>query len=434
MSGRRHEHDRRGARRRGDVRGRRDRREQASGLQAGRQVGQGRNRQRPVRERRVRPRDGQERERVRRGHRATTASRSSPPRAVSSTSSALSAAGTGSSRGPATSRSLRTGASSWRDYSNDRVQKLSAAADFQLAIAASQPTGVGVDAEGNLYVAEPTGGDRRLRQGGRATHRERPGAGAARGGDVEVSADGTIYVADTGGTQGHAVTRATGKAMGIAPRQASAIRSGSPSISTATCGSETSRRGGSPKFSPSGKMLGDRRVARPDRPGHRGRARRETSTRSTAAAGRSIRFAEDKSKPGTANIPGTITVAGGTAKIAYTLSGVACPAEVGATATLTGSGIVGQGRRLEAQGRREEHDPDEALEGGERQGHVQDRAQDERAADDRDAERDGEREVGDSSAEGRRLQEDAPRRTDPPVLRGASGCPAAIARMRARCT
>ena len=66
-----------------------------------------------------------------------------------------------------------------------------------------------------------------------------------------------------------------------------------------------------------------------------------------------VRFAEDRSKPATANIPGTLTVAGGTAKIAYTLSGVACPAEVGATATLTGAGISGKaaGLKLKAGGR-----------------------------------------------------------------------------------
>ena len=59
-----------------------------------------------------------------------------------------------------------------------------------------------------------------------------------------------------------------------------------------------------------------------------------------------VRFAEDKAKPGTANVPGTITAKGGTAKIAYTLSGVACPSEVGATATLTGAGIAGKAAGL----------------------------------------------------------------------------------------
>ncbi len=39
-------------------------------------------------------------------------------------------------------------------------------------------------------------------------------------------------------------------------------------------------------------------------------------------------------------------MSGGTAKIAYTLSGVACPSEVGATATLTGAGISGKAAGL----------------------------------------------------------------------------------------
>jgi len=63
-----------------------------------------------------------------------------------------------------------------------------------------------------------------------------------------------------------------------------------------------------------------------------------------------IRLGEDKSKPATANVPGTITVSGGVAKIAYTLSGVACPAQVPATATLAGPGIAGKagGLKLKA--------------------------------------------------------------------------------------
>ena len=59
-----------------------------------------------------------------------------------------------------------------------------------------------------------------------------------------------------------------------------------------------------------------------------------------------VRFAEDRAKPGKAKVPGAISVRGGTAKISYTLSGVACPAEVGATATLTGAGISGKAAGL----------------------------------------------------------------------------------------
>jgi hypothetical protein len=41
-----------------------------------------------------------------------------------------------------------------------------------------------------------------------------------------------------------------------------------------------------------------------------------------------------------------VTVSGGTAKIAYTLTGVACPEVVNATATLSGPGIAGKAAGL----------------------------------------------------------------------------------------
>lgn len=50
--------------------------------------------------------------------------------------------------------------------------------------------------------------------------------------------------------------------------------------------------------------------------------------------------------PAAANVPCTIAVSGGSAKIVYTLSGVACPAEVGAVATVTGAGISGKAAGL----------------------------------------------------------------------------------------
>ena len=59
-----------------------------------------------------------------------------------------------------------------------------------------------------------------------------------------------------------------------------------------------------------------------------------------------IHFAADRSKPATANIPGVLTATKGVVKIAYTLSGVACPSVVPATATLTASGISGKAAGL----------------------------------------------------------------------------------------
>jgi len=55
-----------------------------------------------------------------------------------------------------------------------------------------------------------------------------------------------------------------------------------------------------------------------------------------------VHLVEDHSTPGTALVPATIAVSGGVAKVKYTLAGVACPAQVAATATLTGKGISGK--------------------------------------------------------------------------------------------
>ena len=50
-----------------------------------------------------------------------------------------------------------------------------------------------------------------------------------------------------------------------------------------------------------------------------------------------VRFAEDRSKPGAAAVAGTVVVCEGVAKVRYTLSGVACPAQISATASLKGA-------------------------------------------------------------------------------------------------
>lgn len=50
-----------------------------------------------------------------------------------------------------------------------------------------------------------------------------------------------------------------------------------------------------------------------------------------------VRFSEDRSKPQSATVGGAVTVSGGVAKVRYTLSGVACPAQVSAVASLKGA-------------------------------------------------------------------------------------------------
>lgn len=228
------------------------------------------------------------------------------------------------------------------DYSNNRVQKLSAGGGFQLAIAASQPTGVGVDADGNLYVADLSG---RVTRYDKASDYAagKSWRGGARGGDLEVSADGTIYVADSGGLK---VTRysSEGRAMGsIRGGASNPIAIGVDLDCNVWVGNISARR--IAKFSPKGKMLTT--AASADLIAQDIAVGRGGDVYASDGSSRAIvRFAEDKAKPGTANIPGAITASGGTAKIAYTLSGVACPEVVNATATLTGPGIAGKAAGL----------------------------------------------------------------------------------------
>ena len=228
------------------------------------------------------------------------------------------------------------------DYRNDRVQKFSAGGGFQQAIPSSQPTGVGVDAEGNLYVAELGGKVNRYdKASGFAQGKSWGGVG--RTGDLEVSADGSIYVADTNALR---VARysSDGKALGsIRGGLSSPIGIGVDHDCNVWVGNISARR--IAKFSPSGKLLTT--AASADLIAQDVAVGRAGDVYAFDGSNRAVvRFAEDKAKPGTANVPGKVTASGGTVKIAYTLSGVACPAEVGATATLTGPGISGKAAGL----------------------------------------------------------------------------------------
>ncbi len=222
------------------------------------------------------------------------------------------------------------------DYRNDRVQKFSSGGGFQTSIASAQPTGVGVDADGNLYVLDLSG---------RVTRYEKASDYAAgmswkaggKGGDLEVSADGSVYAADPGALRVVGFNSA-GKAQGSMRGGLSApIGVGVDLDCNVWIGQIAARR--IARFSPKGKLLTT--VSTTDvvpediAVGPKG---------DVYVLGQSevLRFAEDKAKPATASIPGRLTVAKGpVVRVPYTLSGVACPAEVGATASLSGKGIAG---------------------------------------------------------------------------------------------
>jgi len=222
------------------------------------------------------------------------------------------------------------------DYRNDRVQKFSSGGGFQMSIATSQPRGVAVDADGNLYV---------LGLDGRVTRYEKASDYAAGqswkaggdGGDVEVSADGHVYAADPAGLR---VTGfdSSGKPSGsMRGGLSSPIGVGVDLDCNVWVGQIAARRVA--KFTPKGKQLTT--ISTTDvipediAVGPKGDVYVLGQTEV-------LRFAEDKSKPAEAAVSGAIVVAKGVAKVKYTLSGVACPEQVDATASLAGKGIVGK--------------------------------------------------------------------------------------------
>lgn len=198
--------------------------------------------------------------------------------------------------------------------------------------------GIGADAEGNFYVAMGSDNDYRVvrydKSGGNYTE------GLTLRGfrspyDVEVSRDGTVWVSDS---QALNIKRfdANGKLLRtMKAGTSSQIGIGLDPDCNLWMNDIAQRR--IAKYSPSGRLLAT--AAAPDLiaqdvvVGPKGDVYTYDVGTHTV-----IRFAEDKSKPATANVPGTVTARGGTAKITYTLSGVACPSVVNATATLTGPG------------------------------------------------------------------------------------------------
>ena len=209
-----------------------------------------------------------------------------------------------------------------------------------------QALGIGADAEGNVYVA--TSSDdvhvvvRYDKSGGEYAQGKSWG-GFRVPGDVEVAADGTIWVTDSETLQ---VKRfdANGKLLKTIKAGPSNPIGIAVDLDCNLWVTDIAQRR-LDKYAPSGRLLTTAAsadlIAQDVAVGPKGDVYAfDVSARSI------IRFAQDSSKPATANIPARISVVGRVAKIAYTLSGVACPTVVGATATLTGSGISGKAAGL----------------------------------------------------------------------------------------
>lgn len=238
------------------------------------------------------------------------------------------------------------------DYNNSRLQELRPDGSSVRVISQGQllAPGVAVDAAGNVWSTRIGG------NGAGTVQKFDKGSNYAPttswGGlnyphDIEVSPDGSIYVAVEG--QGRRVVRydATGKQLATIPAGSSNPLGIAVDLDcNVWVGDIGNRR--IQKYSPSGKLLGELKpktetIANDIAVG-------PTGTLYISNGGRSVlRLTEDK-KPGVAAVPGRIvaTKSGNTvvAKVKYAVTGIACPDEVGATASIAGKGIAGKAAGL----------------------------------------------------------------------------------------
>ncbi len=207
--------------------------------------------------------------------------------------------------------------------------------------------GVAVDPDGHVYVS--TSGDNIAA----VVRFDKSGAGWAPaktwvgGGfqwpiDVEAAPDGTIYVADTKGAPPNVKHyTANGKLlkkinMKMPPTAGAGVRLGIGVDPDCNVWATNNGERNVMLYSPAGKLLatatsGDM-LANDIAVGPNGDLYLfEVYTKKV------IRFSLDRSKPAAAVVPSQITVSKGVAKVKFTLAGVACPAQVSATASLSGA-------------------------------------------------------------------------------------------------
>jgi streptogramin lyase len=204
--------------------------------------------------------------------------------------------------------------------------------------------GVAVDADGNVYVS--TVGDDlnavvRYDKAASFAEAKRFG-GMQEPGDDEVSPDGTVYVGDKRGSP-PSVKRfdASGKLLKTIKLQMAATAGAGAQFGIGVdpdCNlwATNPEKRNVIKYSPSGKVLatattGDM-VGLDVAVGPKGDVYLFDQNGPYSV----VRFTEDRGKPATAAVGG-VSVSFGVAKVKYTLSGVACPAEISGVASLSGA-------------------------------------------------------------------------------------------------
>jgi sugar lactone lactonase YvrE len=199
--------------------------------------------------------------------------------------------------------------------------------------------GVAVDADGNVYAG--TAGDNiasviRFDKASGYTAGKTFG-GFQKPGDIEVSPDGSIYMSDNGSLTVKRLD-ATGKLLKTIKAGPSAPVGVGVDLDCNVWVTNISNRSVD-RYSPSGKLLGsaasDNLIAQDVAVGPKGDLYvYDNATQSM------IRFAEDRSKQQAATVGGVTVAKKGAAlqaRVKFTLSGVACPAQLSGTASLSGA-------------------------------------------------------------------------------------------------
>jgi sugar lactone lactonase YvrE len=243
------------------------------------------------------------------------------------------------------------------DDGGGRFQQFSSGGAFQTAVTLTGELarGVAVDANGDLLAAvegSAKSGFRRFTSGSWAASGGLFGAQALmRADDVEVSPDGSIYLIRAG-TQGggdwlerYSAAGQLQKKTKLGPGEGT--RALAVDLDCNVLVSDWTTGGGVAKYSPSGKKIATATlpyVTNDLAVGPKGDVYAKIQSQGI------VRLVEDRSKPRAAAVAGRVSVAGGVAKVRYTLTGVACPAQIPAVASLSG-GVTGKAAAKVAAGR-----------------------------------------------------------------------------------
>lgn len=229
------------------------------------------------------------------------------------------------------------------DQQNGRVQLFTSGGTFKAAVdtPSELPRGVAISGDGTVYIAvegSARGGIRSASSSGGSASGLMAGGGY-RPDDVEVSPDGTLFFV-ANATQGAASTVRHISASGAALGSFAGLGSSALAVDldcNVWIANRNERR--IEKHSPSGRLLAT--ASSPDLVANDIAVGPKGDVYAVQQNGPVVHFAENKAKPGTAGVPASISVKGGTAKIPYA-AGFSCPAQVSGVATLSGGGVSGK--------------------------------------------------------------------------------------------